>query len=82
MLSSKKAGIKRKLKSNAPASIRKKSKRETFAINDLPWKTIARPTEAEGDDGILMLEEVEGVEIVYEDTAAGRVAKFNVRCQS
>ncbi|CAA7264354.1 unnamed protein product [Cyclocybe aegerita] len=31
-----------------------------------------------GDDGILELEEVEGVEVVYEMTDAGRVAKFRV----
>lgn len=31
-----------------------------------------------GDDGILDLEEVDGVEVVYEDTDAGRVVKFNV----
>lgn len=41
---------------------------------------MARPMETglDGDDGILELEEVEGVEIVYEDTGKGRVAKFKV----
>lgn len=31
-----------------------------------------------GDDGVLELEEVEGVEVVYETTEGGRVVKFNV----
>ena len=50
------------------------------SIDDLPWKSVARPSETvfEGDDGILELEEVENVEVYYEETAAGRVAKFKV----
>lgn len=32
----------------------------------------------DGDDGILDLEEVDDVEVVYEQTDAGRVLKFNV----
>lgn len=31
-----------------------------------------------GDDGILELEEVDGVEVVYETTESGRVARFQV----
>ena len=31
------------------------------------------------DEGLLELEEAEGVEVVYEQTANGRVAKFLVR---
>ena len=30
------------------------------------------------DESILDLEEVENVEVVYEETAAGRIVKFNV----
>jgi ATP-dependent RNA helicase DDX24/MAK5 len=46
----------------------------------LPWKTVARPSEAGmgGDEGILEFEEVENVEIVYEETEHGRVVRFNV----
>lgn len=47
----------------------------------LPWKTVSRPIESglDGDEGILELEEVEGVEIIYEETEQGKVAKFHVR---
>lgn len=31
-----------------------------------------------GDEGILELEEVEGVEVIYETTEGGRVVKFKV----
>jgi len=31
------------------------------------------------DEGLLELEEVDGVQVVYEQTANGRVAKFLVR---
>lgn len=34
--------------------------------------------ELDVDDGILELEELDNVQVVYEDTADGRVAKFNV----
>jgi hypothetical protein len=37
-----------------------------------------RETGLGGDDGILELEEVEDVQVVYEEAAAGRVAKFRV----
>lgn len=60
-------------------SSRKKAKIQHNA-DDLPWKTVSRPQEAglDGDDGILELEEVDGVEVVYEDTEGGRVARFKV----
>ncbi|KAL0960116.1 hypothetical protein HGRIS_011758 [Hohenbuehelia grisea] len=59
---------------------RKKSKTEHSSLDSLPWHQVVRPKEAGlgDDDGILELEEVEGVEIVYEETDGGRVAKFNV----
>ncbi|KAL0957529.1 hypothetical protein HGRIS_001320 [Hohenbuehelia grisea] len=58
----------------------KKSKTEHSSLDSLPWHQVVRPKEAGlgDDDGILELEEVEGVEIVYEETDGGRVAKFNV----
>ena len=31
-----------------------------------------------GNEGIIELEEVEGVEVIYETTEGGRVVKFNV----
>ncbi|KAI0346466.1 DEAD-domain-containing protein [Trametopsis cervina] len=72
--------LKRKVKPTASAS-RKKPKTEHLKADDLPWKTIKSGQEAglQSDfDGIMELEEVEGVEVVYEDNAGGRVAKFKV----
>lgn len=64
----------------ANSSSRKKPKIEHRNADELPWKTVARPFEAGmgGDEGIMELEEVEGVEVVYETTDGGRVARFNV----
>ncbi|KAJ2933972.1 hypothetical protein H1R20_g3167, partial [Candolleomyces eurysporus] len=77
--SAKRLALKRKLKGGSSAP-RKKLKVTKSNIDDLPWKTISRPAETGlgGDDGILELEEVEGVEVVYEETAKGRVTKFKV----
>ena len=71
--------MKRKLKGGLSAP-RKKAK-VASNLDDLPWKTLSRPMETglSGDDGILELEEVEGVEVVYEETEKGRVTKFKVR---
>ncbi|KAH7912169.1 ATP-dependent RNA helicase [Hygrophoropsis aurantiaca] len=58
----------------------KKFKVQTASLDGLPWKSITRPqdTGLDGDDGILELEEVEDVEVVYEETTGGKVVKFNV----
>lgn len=70
--------LKRKIKGGLSAP-RKKAK-VASNIEDLPWKTMSRPMETglDGDDGILELEEVEGVEVVYEETEKGKVARFKV----
>ncbi|KAJ3810882.1 ATP-dependent RNA helicase [Lentinula aff. lateritia] len=62
-------------------SSRKKLKVEHDGADSLPWTTVSRPVETglDGDDGILELEEVEGVGVTYEETESGRVARFNVR---
>jgi ATP-dependent RNA helicase DDX24/MAK5 len=72
-------GLKRKI--NTSTSTRKKFKVQHHSLESLPWKSVSRPAETGlgGDDGILDLEEVDDVEVVYEQTDAGRVAKFNVR---
>jgi ATP-dependent RNA helicase DDX24/MAK5 len=55
---------------------RKKAK---IHLDNLPWKTVATPnTGLDGDEGIMGLEEVEGVQVIYEDTDAGRTVKFKV----
>ncbi|KAF8842413.1 DEAD-domain-containing protein [Paxillus ammoniavirescens] len=58
----------------------KKVKLQYASLDGLPWKSVSRPVETglDGDDGILELEEVDDVEIVYEETDGGRVVKFNV----
>ncbi|KAF9225963.1 P-loop containing nucleoside triphosphate hydrolase protein [Gyrodon lividus] len=58
----------------------KKVKVQCTSLEGLPWKSVSRPVETglDGDDGILELEEVDDVEIVYEETDGGRVVKFNV----
>ncbi|KAG1877058.1 DEAD-domain-containing protein [Suillus tomentosus] len=70
-----------KRKANAGPSVsRKRLKMQPTSLDGLPWKAVRRPSETglDGDDGILELEEVENVEVVYEDTEGGRVMKFNV----
>lgn len=72
---------KRKLTTSASVP-RKRAKTYRLSTNDLPWKTVSRPQEAGlGDafDGVLELEEVDDIEVVYEETDVGRVIKFNVR---
>ncbi|KAJ7634913.1 ATP-dependent RNA helicase [Roridomyces roridus] len=72
------AGSKRRLQSDSLARKRVKTRHKT--ADALPWKAVSRPMEAgmDGDDGILELEEVDDVEVVYEETGAGRVLTFNV----
>lgn len=80
LLVSKKNGLKRKQNSSSTSKSRKKQRKEIDSVEDLPWKKLARPTASGfvGDDGILELEEVDDVEIVYEETENGRVARFKV----
>lgn len=73
------SNLKRKSKLNTNSS-RKRAKVVSNA-NDLPWKTVGRSREADlGDslDGILDLEEVDDVEVFYEETDAGKVVRFKV----
>lgn len=77
-VSTKKSSSKRKFQ-DALAS-RKRTKIQHRNADDLPWKSVSRPSQTglAGDDGVLELEEVEGVEVVYEETDGGKVVKFNV----
>ncbi|KAJ4473034.1 ATP-dependent RNA helicase [Lentinula aciculospora] len=61
------------------SSSRKKLKLTHDNADSLPWKIVSRPVESglDGDDGVLELEEVEGVEIIYEETEQGKVARFS-----
>lgn len=52
--------------------------------SELPWKELSRPQGSNfgmtEEGGFLMLEEVEGVDVQYEDTAnGGKIAKFKVK---
>ena len=60
--------------------LQRKRPRIECNAEELPWKKIRRPFETGlgGDDGILELEEVEGVEVIYTTTDEGKVAKFCV----
>lgn len=66
------------------SSATKKIKVQHGSLDRLPWKSVARPIETglDGDDGILELEEVDNVEIVYQEKDGGKVIKFNVRSRS
>ena len=74
-------GLKRKTKPSA-SSIAKRAKTKHVLTDDLPWKKVAKPREADlgtGLDGFLELEEVEDVDVIYEETDGGRVVSFRVR---
>ncbi|TFY76800.1 hypothetical protein EWM64_g7209, partial [Hericium alpestre] len=75
-----KKSLKRKKQIPVALASRKKAKAQHRTASDLPWKTVSRAHEAglDIDEGILELEEVDNVEVVYEETEAGRVARFNV----
>lgn len=79
MPSTQKISLKRKETTKASLP-RKRAKIQHCSADDLPWKSVSRPFETgiEFDDGILDVEEVDGVEVVYETTDGGRVVKFNV----
>jgi len=61
-------------------SLQRKRPRIECNAEELPWKKIRRPFEIGlgGDNNILELEEVEGVEVIYTTTDEGKVAKFCV----
>ena len=48
---------------------------------DLPWKAVAHQQEAginNALEGMMELEEVDGVDVVFEETEAGKVVRFSV----
>jgi len=76
----KRTSLKRKLIGNSdtkPAK-RRRTVQEYLKLDDLAWKEVQRPSAAGIDEagGMLMLEEVDGVEVYYEETPKGKVAKF------
>ncbi|KAM6503417.1 ATP-dependent RNA helicase [Amanita muscaria] len=75
---SRKTSAKRKL--HGKSAVSRKKLKTHHGFENLPWKKVSRPLETGlgGDDGILELEEVEGIEVMYEETERGRVARFKV----
>ncbi|KAF9239814.1 ATP-dependent RNA helicase [Melanogaster broomeanus] len=71
---------KRKTPSQSRPLPSKKVKVQHASLDSLPWTAVPRAVETglDGDDGILELDEVADVEVVYEETDGGRVVKFNV----
>lgn len=56
-----------------------KRKREVDSADNLPWRRISsRLFSAGEEDGMLELDEVSDVEVLFEETDGGRVAKFRV----
>lgn len=81
------SSLKRKIRSEfkRTTKARKKARtdsRSSATIDALPWKTLSHAGVFGNvdDDGILELEEVDDVQVVYEETPGGRVATFKVRC--
>ena len=80
------SSLKRKFRSGLNSSkTRKRAKTGSgplATIDALPWKTLSHTGgfENNGDDGILELEQVDNVQVVYQETTEGRVATFRVRC--
>lgn len=81
------SSLKRKIRSGIKhtTKARKKAKTDSGSsatIDALPWRTLphAGALGNTDDDGVLELEEVDNVQVVYEETPKGRVATFKVRC--
>jgi ATP-dependent RNA helicase DDX24/MAK5 len=76
----KRLSLKRKLLSNSGSKQPKRRKTSSMEhkLDDLDWKEVQRPSAAGIDEagGMLMLEEVDNVEVYYEETPKGKVAKF------
>ena len=73
-------GLKRKTKPSA-SSIAKRVKINHVLRDDLPWKKVLKPCEADlgtGMEGFLELEEVDDVDVVFEEMDTGRAVKFKV----
>ena len=86
------SSLKRKIRSELKHATKARKKAKTISgssatVDSLPWKTLSRATifGNTDDDGILELEEVDNVQVVYEETPEGRVTTFKVchpRCCS
>jgi hypothetical protein len=68
----------------SPTSFPSKRRKTTHvSLDHLAWKPVLTHTVGRDfDDGLLELEEVDDVQVIYEQTANGRVATFLVRALS
>jgi ATP-dependent RNA helicase DDX24/MAK5 len=73
------SSLKRKHPSKDVAS-RKRARKVLSSSADLPWRTVPRAADAtgDGDGGVLELEEVDNVRVIFQDTPGGRAVKFEV----
>lgn len=77
--------LKRKIRSGLNHGTKSHKKAKTgsgplVAVDALPWKRLSHPgVFGNADDTILELEEVDNVQVIYEETPKGRVATFEVR---
>lgn len=80
------SSLKRKIRSGLNHTTKSRKKTKTVfgslaTVDALPWKTLSHTGGFENtDDGILELEEVDNIQVVYEETPEGKVAIFRVRC--
>jgi len=80
------SSLKRKIRSELKHATKARKKAKSISgssatVNALPWKTLSRAGifGNADDDGILDLEEVDNVQVVYEETPQGKVTTFKVR---
>ena len=78
--------LKRKIRSELKHTTKARKKAKTVSgssatIETLPWRTLSHTTffGNTDDDGILELEEVDNVQVVYEEMPEGKLATFKVR---
>lgn len=71
--------LKRKAQLLSDTRSPKRQRRGDVDLNELTWKVVSKSQRAgvEHEPGMLLLEEVEGVDVSYELTEHGRVAKFH-----
>jgi len=79
------SSLKRKIRPALNRATKARNKAKTVSgpfatVDALPWKTLSQTGGfGDTDDGILELEEVDDVQVVYEETPEGKFATFRVR---
>ncbi|KZS98247.1 DEAD-domain-containing protein [Sistotremastrum niveocremeum HHB9708] len=70
----------RKADTNNERDAQKHKKSRYLTADELPWKKVARSSAAGvgENEGMLLLEEIDGVDVVYEGSGEGKVVRFNM----